>query len=231
MKIIRMLEELVRKVLLFLSLLILLAGCYVSYDLYQVYVRTETESLQKYKPDQGETFAAEELSKDCIGWLTIEGTNIDYPVMQGKDNLEYLNKDPYGEYSLSGSIFLDVRCEKDFSSEYSLLYGHHMEYGAMFGALDDFSDKEYFDEHRRGTLTVGEKTYEITLFAFVETDTMDTGIFDPSENGGPMVSIREKAKIFCEPDEGKILCMSTCKTPYSIRRTCVFGILREGEDE
>lgn len=42
-----------------------------------------------------------------VAWLTIDDTKIDYPVMQGKDNTEYLNKDPYGDYALAGSIFLD----------------------------------------------------------------------------------------------------------------------------
>ena len=72
---------------------------------------------------------------------------------RGKENYEYLNKDPYGEFSLSGSIFLDARNDPDFKDDYSLIYGHHMEKGAMFGALDDFQDRAYFDQRRSGTVS------------------------------------------------------------------------------
>ncbi|MBR1845920.1 MAG: class B sortase, partial [Oscillospiraceae bacterium] len=63
--------------------------------------------------------------------------------MQGETNGKYLNTDPYGEYSLSGSIFLDSRNAGDFSDSYSLVYGHHMADGMMFGALDAFFDEGY----------------------------------------------------------------------------------------
>ena len=85
------------------------------------------------------------------GWLTVDGTNIDYPVMQGKDNNSYLNTDPFGNYSLTGSIFLDSRSSPDFSDEYSVVYGHHMDYGKMFGALDDFLNEKYLKQHSSGS--------------------------------------------------------------------------------
>ena len=78
-----------------------------------------------------------------VGWIVVDDTNIDYPVMQGYDNSQYLNLDPYGEYSLSGSIFLDSRNSSDFTDPYSIIYGHHMEYGKMFGAIDDYLDDQY----------------------------------------------------------------------------------------
>lgn len=55
--------------------------------------------------------------------------------MQGEDNMEYLNKDPYGDYSLSGSIYMDSRNTSDMSDDYLLLYGHHMENDYMFGSI------------------------------------------------------------------------------------------------
>ena len=57
------------------------------------------------------------INKDVAGWITIDDTHIDYPVVQGKDDMEYINKDVYGEFSLSGSIFLSCMNKKDFSRQ------------------------------------------------------------------------------------------------------------------
>ena len=82
------------------------------------------------------------LNKDVVGWIKIFDTHISYPVVQGKDNQEYLNKDVFGEFSFSGSIFLDYRNACDFTDSYSIIYGHHMEYGAMFGDVVEFKNDE-----------------------------------------------------------------------------------------
>ena len=118
------------------SLLLFLICLYAMIDAAMVYNGANDSEIMKYKPAAGNTEELRELSEDAVAWITVDGTRIDYPVMQGKTNSEYLNKDPYGEFSLSGSIFLDNRNNKTFSDPYSLIYGHHMEYGAMFGALD-----------------------------------------------------------------------------------------------
>ncbi|MCR5793722.1 MAG: class B sortase, partial [Solobacterium sp.] len=68
--------------------------------------------------------------------LVIDDTGIDFPVMQGSDNTEYLTKDPDGNYSVCGSVFLDCRNSADLSDPYNLVYGHHMRGQYMFGALD-----------------------------------------------------------------------------------------------
>ena len=135
-------------IVLIAALLLFLICLYAMIDAYMVYAGANDSNIMKYKPAAGDT------------------EMIDYPVMQGETNSEYLNKDPYGEFSLSGSIFLDSRNEKMFSDPYSLIYGHHMEYGAMFGSLDGYADREYFDAHKTGTLTVIKGAeYKITFFA------------------------------------------------------------------
>ncbi len=144
------------RIVILASLLFFLVCIYAMYDAAMVYYNANDSSVLKYKPDLNNPEILREISEDAIAWITVDNTKIDYPVMQGKNNKEYLNKNPFGRYSLSGSIFLDARNKSDFSDRYSLLYGHHMDYGAMFGALDEFKDKEYFDSHRTGQLiTVG----------------------------------------------------------------------------
>lgn len=76
---------------------------------------------------------------DVCGWLTIDGTNIDYPFVQGATNMDYINRDVTGAFSLSGSVFLDSRCAAGLTDPYTLMYGHHMENGAMFGDVAAFA--------------------------------------------------------------------------------------------
>ena len=142
--------------MLVLFVLALLVVAYGLYDAWYVYNKANDDSYLRYKPVPGESMAEDmPITDDMVAWITIDDTNIDYPVMQGDNNMEYLNINPYGEYSLSGSIFLDSRNAEDFSDDYSILYGHHMEHGAMFGALDDFYDNDYLRNHSTGTLIVG----------------------------------------------------------------------------
>ena len=109
------------------------------YDSYMVYQQATDNSILKYKPGyETDDETNKKITGNMVAWLTIDDTNVDYPVMQGEDNNEYLNKDPFGDYALSGSIFLDSRNDPEFKDYYSLIYGHHMEHGMMFGAIDEY---------------------------------------------------------------------------------------------
>ena len=185
---IRLTDRLVDYVLLLFFLLLFLIGAYTMYDTVLIYDAANGGDLRSFRPnvveagEEGYVWDMSALSDDVVAWLTVDDTNIDYPVMQGVDNNEYLNKDPFGEYSLAGSIFLDARNAPDFSDPYSLIYGHHMEYGKMFGALDEFLDEDYFDAHTTGTLTVvPDDIYSIKFFACVEADASEPAIFSPGE--------------------------------------------------
>ncbi len=82
------------------------------------------------------------------GWLTIEGAGIDYPVMfrQG-DNDYYLHHDFEGNEDNNGLLVLDKRCKHDMSGINTLIHGHNMKSGAIFGNLDEYDDPNYFYEH------------------------------------------------------------------------------------
>ena len=71
--------------------------------------------------------------------------------------MEYINKDVYGNFALSGSIFLSSANQPDFTDPYNLIYGHHMSNGAMFGDVVEFTDEAYFTAHETGTLYLPEK--------------------------------------------------------------------------
>lgn len=86
-------------------------------------------------------------NKRLIGWVKIDDTNIDYPVMQTVDNEYYLDHNLNQEYDKNGSIFMDKDCDVLKPSTNLILYGHHMKSGQMFGGLDKYEDEQYGKEH------------------------------------------------------------------------------------
>ena len=211
--------------------LVMLIGAWQMYDNYYMLNHTLNESVQKYKPDPSDPAAYEDspITDDIVAWLTIDGTNIDYPVMQGIDNSHYLNSDPFGAYSLSGSIFLDSRSSPDFSDEYSVIYGHHMDYGKMFGALDDFLNESYLKTHSTGTLMVGrnaEKVYKLEVFASARVSAREKIVFD-MQNDRIRQYISDNADILTAENESRILALSTCADADSVTRIVVFCYIIE----
>ena len=232
-KVIIFFDKLFDRIVILASLLFFLICIYAMYDAAMVYYNANDTSVLKFKPNLTNPEILQEISKDAIAWITVDGTRIDYPVMQGKDNKEYLNKNPFGKYSLSGSIFLDSRNQGDFSDGYSLLHGHHMEYGAMFGALDDFKKKDFFDSHRTGQLiTVGGKTYTIRFFAAAMVQATDPLVFDPANaaTGSLLAMLRQSAMIYEPPETEsglKLIALSTCQSADTIDRMVLFGVMKE----
>lgn len=84
---------------------------------------------------------------DIIGWIFIEGTDISYPVLCGRDNQQYLFQSYEKKYLTAGSIYIDYRCSRDFSDSRTVVYGHNMHNGSMFGKLDKFTRESYMKEH------------------------------------------------------------------------------------
>lgn len=226
-KVIVSIDRNIDRVLTVLFLIILLLGIYFAYDAYYVFNSSTVNSLMGYKPYNGNTTRLKTLSDDVVAWIDIYDTSIDYPVMQGADNSEYLNKNAYGDYSLSGAVFLDAYNKPDFTDDYSVLYGHHMAGGYMFGAIDAFEDEKYFDEHREGLLTtVDGEMYDVDIFAFMETDASESIIFDVTEEGDRHLFIAGNSLTYRDAT-GRILALSTCKSPLTTERMVLFGVLSE----
>ena len=117
------------------------------------------------------------LNPDMVGWLQLEGTKLDYPVMQTPDDPEYyLHKDFYGDYSSHGCLFTEEFCSIDRPSDNITIYGHNMKDGTMFGVLRNYRSKSYWEKHRYihfDTLTE-RHTYEI-FAVFTTVATKGTG--------------------------------------------------------
>lgn len=101
---------------------------------------------------------------DFAGWLTIDGTDIDYPVMQSLyDEEYYLHRDFDKKYSYPGTLFIDTESDISLPSDNIIIYGHHMQSGKMFGKLEDFADKDFYENHKYISFDTiyGDGTYEI----------------------------------------------------------------------
>lgn len=109
---------------------------------------TTTEITYDYtmKIDMEEVKKYHEQNEDVVGWVYIDDTQIDYPIVQGEDNEEYLHADWMGEYSYSGCIFQDYRSNMQ-DSENNLIYGHNMAAGTMFHGIKLYKDKDWGKDH------------------------------------------------------------------------------------
>ena len=178
-------DRLLTRAVALLVIAMLLFGGYSLWDMWSTaHGAFISSDLLKYKPtiDNPEEAALSlhelrELNDDVRGWITIDGTNIDYPVVQGKNDMEYVNKDVFGEFSLSGAIFLSSRNSSDFTDSYNLIYGHNVDGGAMFADVSKFGEKDFFEAHRTGTLFSIDKVFNLEVFAVVSVNGYDEIIY------------------------------------------------------
>ncbi len=221
-KIIRFVDNLIDKIIIVVFLVVFLFGCYFVVDSVYVFYNASSGGVKGRRQEQTVEEIMKELSSDAVGWIRMDDSKIDYPIMQTNNNTKYLNIDPYGDYNIAGSIFLDFRNASDFSDQYNILYGHHMENNYMFGALDLWEDKEYFDTHRDGVLILDGVEYKLNAFAFVVVKASAEEVFDPEFAKTARTFIQSHAQIYYEPGDGRILMLSTCRNAGATERTLVY---------
>lgn len=104
-----------------------------------------------------------EINEDIIGWIKIENTNINYPIIQDNDNLKYLKHSYNGSYNSNGSIF--TLNNEPFNDNITTIYGHNMKNGIMFSELSKYMNKKFLDEHSTITIYTKEENYNATIFS------------------------------------------------------------------
>ena len=218
------------KILSFLAIILMVVMLsFGGYSLWDTYVTMSgaflKNDLLKYKPSldnpEETRLSLQELmaiNPDTRGWITLDGTHIDYPMVQGRDDMEYVNKDVMCEFSLSGSIFLSAKNKADFSDPYMLTYGHHMDNGGMYGDVMEFIEKDYFDKHLTGHLFLPDgKARKLEVFAVIECDAYDRMIYDVEEKKGHVMELVEYLKNHATnirdigmKESDQIMALSTC---------------------
>ena len=164
-RIVRTLSRTVDNTVLLTLLVCLIFAGYALWDTHQVVASAKPNQFTEFKPTSKETVSFEEfraMNNDVIGWLTIYDTTIDYPVVRSpKSNDDYLSKNPKGEWEGAGSLFLDHHNKADYSDYNTIIFGHHMAGPAMFGELDEFLNKSFFDKHEYGNLFYSENGLQL----------------------------------------------------------------------
>ena len=228
-----------RMITILAAILMILLMSYGGFSLWYTYMTMQegflNNDLMSLKPVVSEdgSLSFEELlalNKDTRAWITLDGTNIDYPMVQGKDDMEYVNKDVEGNFSLSGSIFMSYHNAPDFSDPYILTYGHHMDNGGMYGDVMEFIDDGYFEEHKTGTLYLPGKARQLEVFACMEGDAYDPYIYNVMDKQGNMQEfldyIKNNAQQYRDigmKDTDQVISLSTCVSASTNGRMIVFA--------
>lgn len=201
-----------------------------------------------------------EISPDVVGFISVPGTVINYPVMQNKDDTEgeefFLQHDFYGNESHLGSIYLDFRCDFDVvgdngrlsvpTSDNLIIYGHDMRDGSMFGSLRNYANQdEYYQEHPIIEINSNYKEYTFKIYGYFIADAVDTS--DTRFDYWNYINFQNEADFYGYVNEVKrrtirltdvdveygdrLLTLSTCSSVISNGRLVVCArMVREGED-
>ena len=179
----------------------------------------ENESRKKRKQELERLHA---LNEDCIGWITIDGTKIDYPVMYAPDNEDYYLKHDFDKkYSIYGVPYVEEACEVKKPSDNIIIYGHRMNNGSMFAGLSGYESREFYKEHktiRFDTLWHQDKYEVVAVFKTVGAGGFSYYGFTDAKDEDDFNSFMEKVKELSLYDTGvdtaykdKLITLSTCE--------------------
>jgi len=177
--------------------------------------------------------ALQATNADIVAWIFIEGTNINYPVVQGADNSYYLNRLFDGSHNRAGTIFMDYRNERDLSDKHTVFYGHHMKNGTMFNQITKYKDQAFYDAHPVCLVMTPNGNYKLEFFAGYVTDMNSqawklefasdeefTLWLEDTISGSDF-----KSEVNPTPQD-RIITFSTCTYEYNDARYVLTGILK-----
>lgn len=214
-------EQLIDSISMVVFLFLFLIGFYALLDIHAVNISAKMdEEIASLAPDADADVDLAELKKinpEIIAWVKIKDTNIDYPVVQAKNNTKYLTRNYRGNFATAGSIFLDYR-NNGFKDDFSLIYGHRMDGQRMFGGISLFEQKDYFDEHKSGVLYTEDGVYDLEISDFSIVDVERTSIYNHDNNrnkrNGTVIhevhSFAKQSRKVEYGDDDKIIVLSTC---------------------
>lgn len=172
-------------------------------------------------------------NKDIIAWLYSEGTPINYPVVQARDNNYYLRRLIDGTYNQAGTIFVDYKNSSNFEDYNTIIYGHNMKNDTMFGTLIKYKNQEYFNEHKEMYLFTENKNFRIELFAGY-TASSESDIYNFPKNSSTnekLINTAISKSTFKSEievsNEDRIITLSTCSYAFENARYVLLGVLKE----
>ena len=174
------------------------------------------------------------VNREVVGWISIPGTMVSYPLMQGKNNEYYLNRSWKKEYMGSGSVFLEATAGRELTDYHTIIYGHRMQNGTMFGSIKYYSRADYWRQHPSVYVVLDEVIYRYEIFAAHEAEVTSLVYrLDLEES-----NLKEEFLQYCISDsvlktgltpgeEDRILTLSTCTGRGYESRWVVHGVLAE----
>ena len=180
------------------------------------------------------------INPDIVAWIYIPDSPVNYPVVQGSDNEEYLHKafdGSTGWLASAGTIFLDSANAADFSDRNSALYGHHMNDGSMFASLSNWQNNDEFNAHRDIYVLTPQGNYRLKTFALVKTTGDDALVQTNFSSDESYLSyIQDKLDRSVTTQEGEVLSaadirqsmlFSTCEYSQADGRAVLFAAVVE----
>lgn len=169
-------------------------------------------------------------NNDIVGWIYCENTKINYPVVQGKDNEEYVHRLVNKKEGSSGTLFMDYRNDSNITEGNTIIYGHNMKNGTMFATIKKYKDESFYDEHKEMYYLTPEKSYKLELFSGYTTN-IDSDIYELTTLDQNKIDELKKVSDFKNSvevkEEDKILTLSTCAYDYEDARYILMGVLKE----
>lgn len=190
-------------------------------DAKQLYYLEDERELQPLSSENGEMLSSFSdllsINQDIVGWIKIDDTLIDYPVLQAEDNQFYLNRNYKKEETRAGSIFLDYRTDIMSQPKHTILYGHRMKDASMFSGLTKYMEHEFFDNPPDMYFDTLYEQYDIEIFSAYQTSTdfyyIETEFENDDTYGQFLNEIRSKSMFDSEVEvhaDDQIITLSTC---------------------
>jgi sortase B len=182
---------------------------------------------EKEQPIKVDFDAMHAVNQDIQAWLYNPDSKINYPVVQSTDNDYYLHRMLNGEYNANGTLFMDYAAAPDFTSRNTLIYGHNMRSGYMFGELGNYKKQDYYDAHPFMYLLTPTQDYRLELIAGAvveEDDELYAGELTDAILSR-LISSSRFTSSYTVSDTGNFVTLSTCSYEYENARFVVIGQL------
>ena len=180
----------------------------------------DVEKKEKKKKDKMISVdfkALQATNPEIIGWLYIPDSAMSYPLLQASDNDKYLHQMYNKQHSIFGSIFMDYRNKADLKDLHTIIYGHNMKNGSMFGTLKRYSQEDFFRDHRNIYILTEKGTYRYRVFSYHVADAKgrvyDTYFADADAYQGFLSLIQGSSNVKTNVDvtkKDRTITLSTC---------------------
>lgn len=196
--------------------------------------QTETPETDDTVWPEVDFAALQEVNADVVGWIYIEGTRVNYPILKGEDNDYYMKRMIDKKRNSAGSIFMDCKNAGDFSDQHSILYGHHMKNGSMFAALSGYKEQAFFEEHPVCLILTPQGDFKLKFFAgyvaSTKADAWQKEFISGEEFADWIAEAKEKSMFASDVEpmpSDRIVTLSTCSYEFSNARFVLLGVLEE----